>query len=197
MSAAAGATLGPLEPDGSVAAWRQSRLGSFLVSAYGALARLAAAQALAAPGAAAIALNGAAMQATGIVAAVMRGTAWQPDAWVMTSMLGWEALWLPSPLPPAAGKAGLALDAAATCLAIVTVVRPAPLLPPEADPAAPFAVALALAELEAGRMLQPFLHLLRGMAAEIPPATVEAAAEAKRAKVAEAWQALVASLAGA
>ena len=35
------------------------------------------------------------MQATGIVAAVMRGAAWQPDAWVMTSMMGWEALWLP------------------------------------------------------------------------------------------------------
>lgn len=192
------AALGPLGPGGTVATWRQTRLGWFLVSAYGALARIAAAQSLLAPGAGAVVMGAAAVQAGGIAAAVLRASAWQPDWWAAMQLPRWELAWLPmaAPLPGTEADQALALDAAALGLAIVTVVRPAPLLPADADQAAPFAAALALAELEGGRLLQPFLQQLQGFAPGLPRAAVEAAAERRAGQVSGMWGEVIAALAG-
>lgn len=193
MPLGAGA-LGPLLADGSVATWRQARLGAFLVSAYGGLARLAAVHG--AVGAGGLALGEAAAQAGGIVAAVLRGTTWQPDFWVAMNVARWEFAWLPNGLPRDGVPPGLALalDAAALGLAIASVVRPAPLLPPQADPAASFAVALALAELEGGRLHQPFLHLVEELPG-VPSPARDAAIERRRAGVTALWDEVVAKLA--
>jgi len=131
--------LGPLEA-GAVAAWRQTRLEWFLVSSYGGLARLAAAQSLLAPDAGAAAMNAAA-------------------------------------------------------LAIVTVVRPAPLLPEDADRTTPFAAALALAGLEGGLLQQPFLRQLQGFVPALPRTAVEAAADRRTNQLRGLWTEVTAALA--
>lgn len=194
MPLGAGA-LGPLLADGSVAAWRQARLGAFLVSAYGGLARLAAVHGAVGAGGG-LALGEAAAQAGGIVAAVLRGTSWQPDFWVAMNVARWEFAWLPNGLPRDGVPPGLALalDAAALGLAIASVVRPAPLLPPQADAAAPFAGALALAELEGGRLQLPFLRLVEELPG-VPAPARDAAIERRRAGVAALWDEVVAKLA--
>lgn len=189
--------MGPLSPEGLVAPWRQTRLGWFLVSAYGALARIAAAQALLAPGAGAVVMHAASVQAAGVAAGVLRAAAWQPDLWAGLHLPGWEMTWLPRPVPSTGVPAdqAFALDLAALGLAIVTVVRPAPLLPADADRMAPFAAALALAEVEGGRLLQPFLRQVQGMVPAVPRDLAEAAVERRRDAVRALWQALVDSLA--
>jgi hypothetical protein len=100
-----------------------------------------------------------------------------------------------APAPGVSSDQALALDAAALGLAIVTVVRPAPLLPAEADRATPFATALALAELEGGRLLQPFLRQLQGFVPALPRALVEAAAERRAGAVRELWNEVIDALA--
>jgi len=190
------AALGPLDRDGSVAAWRQTRLGWFLVSAYGGLARLSAAQSLLAPGAGVVVMNAASVQAGGIAAAVLRAVAWQPDWWVAMHLPRWEFSWLPvaAPMPGIPSEQALALDAAALGLAIVTVVRPMPLLPANADRSTPFAAALALAELEGGRLLQPFLQQMKSFVPDLPRAVAEASAERRTNQLRGMWNEVIAAL---
>ena len=164
---------------------QQSRLGAFLVSAYGALARLGMAQGAWTGGPAGVALQAQGFAAAGLVAALLRATAWRPDAWVAMRLPRWETVWLP--------RAG-ATDALSLSLAIETVLRPLPLLPPEARRDDGFAAALLLAEAEAGRLLQPNLRLLKAMVPATPRETVEAAAETRRAEVAALWAELLAAL---
>lgn len=161
---------------------QQTRLGAFLCSAYGGLARLGAMQAVWLPGPAGVALQAQAFAAAGLVAALLRATAWRPDPWVALHAPLWEAAWVPRPG---------ALDALALGLAVETVVRPMPLLPPDADGEDAFAAALLLAEAEAGRLLQPNLRLLKAMA---PREDVERAVEAHRAAVAALWSELLDAL---
>ncbi|WP_207540404.1 hypothetical protein [Sabulicella rubraurantiaca] len=187
--------LGPLDPAGRVPPWQQTRLGAFLVAGYGALASSASAQSLWTHGPVAIALQQQAAVASGIVGAIMRGVAWQWDPWWMARASVSQAAWLPRLAHGPDVMRGLALDSLALGLAIVTVVRPAPLLPPDASPDDPFVAALGLVELESGRLLQPNLRLLRQMAEEMPRSVVEEAVEARLASVQRLWNAVLASLA--
>lgn len=175
-----------LDAAGRVIPAQQARLGAFLVSAYGALARLGALQAPWIGGPAGVALQAQGFAAAGLVAALLRATVWRPDPWVTMHALAWEGAWLPRPG---------GMDALALGLAIETVVRPLLLLPPEAARDDAFAAALLLAEAESGRLLQPNLRLLKAMAVEAGRAPVEAAVEARRAAVAALWEELLAALA--
>jgi hypothetical protein len=190
--------LGPLDAAGRVPAWQQTRLAGFLLSAYGALARGAQAQALLASGPAAVALQQQAAAAVGLAAALWRGTAWVPDWWVPLRAPFWEAAWLPLPHPPpgdrATGMAGRALDSLALGLAIETVLRPAPLLPPDAATEDGFAAALGLIELESARLVQPNLRLLKLLSETLSRAPVEAAVEARRAQLAALWESVLAGV---
>ena len=174
-----------LDAAGRVVPAQQARLGAFLVSAYGGLARLGAMQGLWLGGPAGVALQAQGFAAAGLVAALLRATAWRPDPWVALHAAAWEGAWLPRP-----GAA----DALALGLAIETVVRPLPLLPPGAAQDDAFAAALLLAEAEAGRLLQPNLRLLKAMAAEGSRGAIEDVVEARRAQVAALWSALLAAL---
>ncbi len=178
-------TMLNLVASGRVLPWQQARLGAFLVSAYGALARLGAGQAAWLGGPAGVALQAQGFAAAGLVAALLRATAWRPDPWVAMRLPICEATWLPRP-----GGA----DALALGLAIGTVVRPMPLLPHEARQDDAFAAALLLAEAEAGRLLQPNLRLLKAMAASTPRAELEGAAERRRDAVAALWAERLAAL---
>lgn len=176
-----------LDPEGRVEPLQQARLGAFLVSAYGALARLGMAQGAWLGGPTGVALQAQGFAAAGLVAALLRATAWRPDPWVAMQLPRWEAEWLPRPG---------ATDALALGLAIETVVRPLPLLPPEALPEDAFVAALRLAEAESGRLLQPNLRLLKAMVPATPRAEVEAMVEARRAGVAALWAGLLDALSG-
>lgn len=175
-----------LDAAGRVTPAQQTRLGVFLVSAYGALARLGAVQGALAGGPAGVALQAQGYAAAGLVAALLRATAWRTDPWGAMQLPRWEAAWLPR---------GGALDALALGLAIETVVRPMPLLPPAARADDAFVAALMLAEAESGRLLQPNLRLLKAMVPATPRAAVEDAVERRRAAVAALWQEVIASLA--
>lgn len=178
-------TMLRLDAEGRVLAEQQSRLGAFLVSAYGALARLGMAQGAWFGGPAGVALQAQGFAAAGLVAALLRSTAWRPDPWVAMHLAQWEAEWLPRPG---------GIDALALGLAIETVIRPMPLLPPEARRDDAFAATLLQAEAEAGRLLQPNLRLLKAMVPANPREAVEAAVEARRAGVATLWAGLLGSL---
>lgn len=179
--------LGPLEAGGVVPAMQQTRLGAFLVSAYGALARGATLSSVWLPGPAALALQQQGVAAAGLVGTLMRAVAWQPDPWCLLRAPKWEMAWWPRPAPGVpAGTDALALG-----LAIVTVARPLPLLPPDADPEQAFGTALGLIELESGRLLQPNLRLLKHMARDTPRSAIEAVVEARRAQVLALWSELL------
>lgn len=178
-------TMLRLDDSGRVLPWQQARLGAFLVSAYGALARLGMMQGAWAAGPAGVALQAQGFAAAGLVAALLRATAWRLDPWVAVQLPRWEAAWLPRPA---------SADALALGLAIETVVRPMPLLPPCARPDDAFAAALQQAESDAGRLLQPNLRLLKAMAASTPRAELESAAERRRDAVAALWAELLVAL---
>jgi hypothetical protein len=144
-----------LDPNGRVQPLQQARLGAFLVSAYGALARLGMAQGVWLGGPAGVALQSQGFAAAGLVAALLRATAWRPDPWV---------------------------------------VRPLPLLPPEALAEDAFVAALRLAEAESGRLLQPNLRLLKAMVPATPREALEEAVESRRAGVAALWADLLDAL---
>jgi len=86
------------------------------------------------------------------------------------------------------------LEALALGLAIETVVRPLPLLPPEALAEDAFVAALRLAEAESGRLLQPNLRLLKAMVPATPREALEEAVESRRAGVAALWADLLDAL---
>lgn len=178
-------TVLDLDEAGRVVPRQQARLGAFLVSAYGALARLGMVQGMWLGGPAGVALQAQGFAAAGLVAALMRATTWRPDPWVATQLPRWEAEWLP--------RAG-SLDALALGLAIETVVRPMPLLPAGARLDDGFAAALLLAEAEAGRLLQPNMRLLKAMVPATPRAEVEAAVERRREAVAALWNEVLVAL---
>src|SRR5437660_613859 len=66
----------------------------------------------------------------------------------------WEAGWLPSSAALAAGAPGLLIDAAALSHAAHASIRPAAILPLEADLTDAFAIVLHRIEFESGRLVQ-------------------------------------------
>lgn len=146
----------PLDSEGRVAAHQQTRVSAFLVSAHGALARQSAFSLPARLESAwQTELNAQLYRETEIVSLLLRATSWAPDPGLGYMAVAWESAWYPAPIYeisdwPLAVAAGLATLAHA----VHAGIRPAALLPVEANPNDPFVMALRRIEFESGRLLQ-------------------------------------------
>lgn len=154
----------PLDSEGRVAAHQQTRVSAFLVSAHGALARQSAFSLPARLESAwQTELNAQLYRETEIVSLLLRATSWAPDPGLGYMAVAWESAWYPAPIYeisdwPLAVAAGLATLAHA----VHAGIRPAALLPVEANPNDPFVMALRRIEFESGRLLQAQILSLKG-----------------------------------
>jgi len=158
------AFFGPLDAEGRVPPRQQTRAAAFLTSAHGALARqFAAALPARFESAWQTELNAQLYHEAEIVSLLLRATSWVPDVALGVMTMSWETAWLPQPidgisdprLAPAVGLATLAHSVHAG-------IRPAALLPVEANANDPFAMALRRIEFESGRVLQAQILFLKG-----------------------------------
>ncbi|MGX1170756.1 hypothetical protein AB7M16_007022 [Bradyrhizobium sp. USDA 372] len=182
--------LGPLDPDSRIPPRQQTRVAAFLISAHGALARQFA---LALPARLEAAwqteLNAQFYRETEIVSLLMRATSWVPDVALGYMLMTWETAWLPAPIaeitdPPLAQAVHLATLAHAVHAAI----RPAALVPVEANPQDPFVMALRRIEFESGRLLQAQILFLRGPNLAPYRDAVSAALEQRHVGVRKLWR---------
>lgn len=182
--------LGPLDPDGRIPPRQQTRVGAFLISAHGALARQFA---LSVPARFEAAwqteLNAQFYRETEIVSLLMRATSWVPDVALGYMLMIWETAWLPAPLAEITDPhLAQAVNLATLAHAVHAGIRPAALLPVEANPQDPFVMALRRIEFESGRLLQAQILLLKGP--ELAPYrdAVSAALDQRHAGVRRLWR---------
>jgi hypothetical protein len=158
------AFFGPLDCDRRVLPRQQTRVAAFLISAHGALARQ---YAFTLPAKLEFAwqteINAQVFRETEIVSLLLRATSWVPDLTLGYLAASWETAWLPAPVeaipdPSLAMAAGLATLAHA----VHAGIRPAALLPVDANADDPFVMALRRIEFESGRQLQAQILLLKG-----------------------------------
>jgi hypothetical protein len=183
------AFLGPLDATGRVPPRQQTRVGAFLVSCHGAMARqLAIALAWQMKSAWHTELNAQFFHESEIVSLLLRAISWAPDPELLFLLPLWEAAWLPRPVDGVAERAqGLTIDVAALGHALHSVIRPAALLPEEAPVQDPFALALRRIEFESGRVIQAQILFLKS--ADLRPLrdAVTAAVESRHLQVRKLW----------
>ncbi|WP_262047195.1 hypothetical protein [Bradyrhizobium sp. Bra78] len=156
--------FGPLDPEGRVPPHQQTRAAAFLISAHGALARqFAFTLPLKLQSAWQSELNAQFYRETEIVSLLMRATTWVPDLALCYMATSWETAWFPTPIK-GISDSSLAQAVHLTTLAhaVHAGIRPAALLPIEANANDPFAVALRRIEFESGRLLQAQIMFLKG-----------------------------------
>jgi len=183
------AFFGPLEADGRVPPRQQTRVAAFLISAHGALARQFAFALPAKLDAAwQTELNAQFYRESEIVSLLMRATAWVPDLALGQMAVSWEMAWLPAPIEGLTDHArGQAIQLATLAHAIHAGIRPAALLPTEANPNDPFAMALRRIEFESGRLLQAQILFLKGPDLQPFRDAVSAVLELRHAEVRRLW----------
>lgn len=190
------AFFAPLDSNHRVLPRQQTRVAAFLMSAHGALARQ---YALALPtkfvSAWQTELNAQIFRETEIVSLLLRATSWEPDLTLGPMAMSWELAWLPIPVegiqdPALAMAAGLATLAHA----IHAGIRPAALIPMDADATDPFVMALRRIEFESGHLLQAQILLLKG--ADLAPFrdAVSAVLEKRHAQIGRLWGDALASI---
>lgn len=183
------AFFGPLDSDRRVPPRQQTRVAAFLISAHGALARQ---YAFTLPAKLKSAwqteLNTQVFRETEIVSLLLRATSWQPDPTLGYMAMSWELAWLPAPIEgipdyPLAMAAGLA----ALAHAIHAGIRPAALIPADANANDPFVMALRRIEFESGHLLQAQILLLKS--ADLAPFrdAVSTALEKRHAQIGKLW----------
>jgi hypothetical protein len=158
------AFFGPLDPEGRVPAHQQTRVAAFLISAHGALARqFAFALPMKLGSAWQTELNAQFYRETEITSLLLRATSWVPDLALGYMTASWETAWFPAPIEGIANQS-LALTAglAALAHAVHASIRPAALLPVEANVTDPFVMALRRIEFESGRLIQAQILFLKG-----------------------------------
>jgi hypothetical protein len=183
------AFFGPLGADRRVPPRQQTRVAAFLISAHGALARqYAFALPVKFESAWQTEINAQAFRETEIVSLLQRATSWVPDLALSYLAASWEATWYPAPVeaipdPPLAMAAGLATLAHA----VHAGIRPAALLPADANASDPFVMALRRIEFESGRLLQAQILLLKG--ADLAPFrdAVSSTLERRHAEIGKLW----------
>jgi hypothetical protein len=185
--------LGPLDSAGRVPPLQQTRVASFLTSAHGALARQLA---IALPGQFRAGwqteLNAQLHRETEIVSLLLRATSWIPDFTLPILALTWEAAWLPKPIGGVADqKQAMAIDIAALGHAVHGAIRPAALLPVEAQAEDPFVMALRRIEFESSRMIQAQILFLKSDDLKPVRDAVNAAVESRHLQVRKLWTALL------
>ncbi|WP_128927727.1 hypothetical protein [Bradyrhizobium guangxiense] len=188
--------LGPLDLDGRIPPRQQTRVGAFLVSAHGALARqFAFALPLKLEAAWQTELNAQFYRESEIVSLLIRATSWVPDLALGYMALSWETAWLPAPIAGIADPhLAPAVHLATLAHAVHAGIRPAALLPIEANPQDPFVMALRRIEFESGRLLQAQILFLKS--ADLAPhrEAVSAALEQRHAGIRKLWRETLASI---
>jgi len=183
------AFFGPLQADGRVPPRQQTRVAAFLISAHGALARqFAFTVPVKLEAAWQTELNAQFYRESEIVSLLMRATAWVPDFALAQMALSWEMAWLPAPIEGIADHVrGQAIHLATLAHAIHAGIRPAALLPTEANANDPFVMALRRIEFESGRLLQAQILFLKGPELQPFRDAVSAALERRHAEVRRLW----------
>lgn len=181
--------FGPLDSEGRVPPHQQTRVAAFLVSAHGALARQSA---FTFPSRLESAwqteLNAQLYRETEIVSLLLRATSWAPDPGLGYMAVAWESAWYPAPIYeisnwPLAMAAGLATLAHA----VHAGIRPAALLPVEANPNDSFVMALRRIEFESGHLLQAQILSLKGPDLVPFRDAVSSALERRHTEVRKLW----------
>ena len=187
---------GPLDSEGRVPPHQQTRVATFLISAHGALARQSAFTLPAKLESAwQTELNAQLFRETEIVSLLMRATSWAPDPGLGYMVAAWESAWFPAPVYeisdwPLAVTAGVATLAHA----VHASIRPAALLPVEANPEDPFTMALRRIEFESGRLLQAQILSLKGPNLVPFRAAVDSALERRHREVRKLWHDMLRSV---
>ncbi|MGW1423460.1 hypothetical protein ACWAT4_25465 [Bradyrhizobium manausense] len=188
--------LGPLDLDGRIPPHQQTRVAAFLISAHGALARQFAFTLPARLDAAwQSELNAQFYRESEIVSLLLRATSWVPDLSLGYMVASWEAAWLPAPVEGIADpRLAQAVHLATLAHAVHAGIRPAALLPVEANTQDPFVMALRRIEFESGRLLQAQILFLKS--ADLAPHrdVVSAALAQRHAGVRKLWRELLGSI---
>jgi hypothetical protein len=163
MTASMNSFLGPLDDNGRIPAYQQTRVSAFLMSAHGALARQLA---LAVPGAlqdsVQVELHAEYCRQMEFLSMLVRSTSWVPDPMLPFLLWQWEAAWWPQPVDCAENwLQGRMIDLSAFNHALHAVIRPAALLPETIDAMDPFVQALRHIEFESGRLMQAQILFLK------------------------------------
>jgi len=185
--------LGPLDQAGRIPPRQQTRVAAFLTSAHGALARRLA---FALPGQMKAGwqteLNAQFYREAETVSLLMRATSWAPDPELLLLAPSWEAAWLPMPMLNVADRTtAFTIDTAALGHAVHAAIRPAALLPDQASPEDPFAVALRRIEFESGRLMQAQILFLKGENLVPFRDAVNAAVEQRHQQIRDLWDAML------
>jgi hypothetical protein len=181
--------FGPLDSEGRVPPRQQTRVAAFLISAHGALARqFAFALPTKLESAWQTELNAQFYRETEIVSLLLRATTWVPELTLGYMATSWETAWFPTPIDGIADRPlALAVGLATLAHAVHAGIRPASLLPVEANANDPFVMALRRIEFESGRLLQAQILFLKGP--ELVPFrdAVSAALERRHTEIRKLW----------
>jgi hypothetical protein len=181
--------FGPLDSECRVSPRQQTRVAAFLISAHGALARQFA---FTLPTTLEFAwqteLNAQYYRESEIVSVLLRATTWAPDPALAYLAVSWETVWFPTPVeeiadPTLAMAAGLATFAHA----VHASIRPAALLPVEANANDPFVMTLRRIEFESGRLMQAQILFLKGPKLAPFRNAVSAALQKRHAEIGKLW----------
>lgn len=185
-----------LDDSGRVLPSQQTRVASFLISAHGAHARRLALT-LAGPvdGVVQVIQHTEYCRAAELVSLFARSTAWSFDPLLPVLGLTWEAAWLPAPVSPAGDLlTDQAIDLLAFGHALYGGIRPATILPADAEPADPFVMAITQLELESSRLIQGQIAVLKSQRLENRRDAIETALGARQKQIRALWADLLADL---
>jgi hypothetical protein len=188
--------FGPLDSDGRVPPRQQTRVAAFLVSAHGALGRrFALALPLKLESAWQTELNAQLYSESEIVSLLLRATSWAPDIALGYMAASWETAWFPAPVEGISDHSpALAVDLATLAHAVHAGIRPAALLPVDANPNDPFVMALRRIEFESGRLLQAHILFLKRESLVPFRDAVSAALERRHAEMRKLWRTMLQSV---
>ena len=188
--------LGPLDFDGRVPPQQQTRVSAFLISAHGALGRrFALSLPMRLESAWQTELNAQLYNEAEIVSLMMRATSWAPDLALGYLAASWEIAWFPGPTEGLSDHAlAAAVDVATLAHAVHAGIRPAALLPVEANANDPFVMALRRVEFESGRLLQAQIMFLKGDSLVPFRDGVSAVLERRHLQVRKLWREMLHSL---
>jgi hypothetical protein len=182
--------FGPLDSEGRVPPRQQTRAAAFLISAHGALARQFAFTLPAQLKSAwQTELNAQFYRETEIVSLLMRATSWAPDLALGYMVASWETAWFPAPVEGIADRPlAQAVQLTTLAHAVHAAIRPAALLPMQANAEDPFVMALRRIEFESGRLLQAQMLFLKGQDLVPFREAVSAALERRHTDVRRLWR---------
>ncbi len=168
---------------------QQTRVAAFLISAHGALARqFAFTLPMKLETAWQTELNAQVYRETEIISLLLRATSWVPNLALGYIAASWETAWFPAPIEGIPDRTlAVAAGLATLAHAVHASIRPAALLPVEANADEPFVMALRRIELESGRPLQAQILFLKGP--ELAPFrnAVSSALERRHTEIGKLW----------